>query len=364
MNDASEANLPTPDFSFTPPLRCVAGLRPFRRGGYRLESETLTSSPNKFIIHNYGHGGAGITLSWGSASNVRDLVRHHLITSSDSTVAVLGSGVMGLTVATLLLELGLRLTIYTERSWDSTTSAIAGGQWAASIVNFSDENQFKEILETSYRIFKASIGKGFGVSERPNYTPLPSSNLDIVLRLTPGLLPPRKALQRLPFEHHTNSGFVYQTLLIEPPIFLRRLDGDLRAHGVQFVSRTFLNLDDVLALQENIIVNCTGLGSKRIWNDQSLEPIKGQLALLAPQPQLTYLYGKNGYLFPRTDAVVIGGSYETDFTSEDPGPAFCEQLVDYMKGLFGQGPEVPVPDRHIHHPNNLANIAPADITGV
>ena len=364
MNTTAEVNLPTPDFSFPEPLRCVAGLRPFRSSGYRLESEKPAGSPHKFIVHNYGHGGAGITLSWGAASKVHDIVRDHLPTTSDRTVAVLGSGVMGLTAATLLLGLGVQVTIYAQKFWNGTTSAVAGGQWAASIVNFSDRTQFKEILEISYRTFKASIGNGFGVSERANYASTPSHNLDIVEELSPGLLPPRKHLQRLPFEHHTSDGYVYQTLLIEPPIFLKRLDDDLRAKGVNCVSRTFSNVADVLALNENIIVNCTGLGPKKIWNDQALQPIKGQLALLPAQPRLRYLYGQNGYMFPRDDAVVIGGSFETDFTSPDPDPVFCKGLVDYMKGQFGQGPQVPIPDAHIHHPDNLPNLAAAEIADV
>ena len=72
------ADLPTPDFSFDPSVAgaCVAGVRPYRNGSYRLESETIGS---KFIVHNYGHGGAGITLSWGCAAKVRDLVRDHLV---------------------------------------------------------------------------------------------------------------------------------------------------------------------------------------------------------------------------------------------------------------------------------------------
>jgi D-amino-acid oxidase len=341
MTSTATANLPTPDFTL--PFRCVSGLRPFREGGYRLEPERPAAAPQKFIVHNYGHGGAGITMSWGTASKVRDLVRNHLATTSDRTVAVLGSGVMGLTAATLLLKLGVQVKIYAEHFWKDTTSAVAGGQWAASKVEFSDRTQFKEILEIAYRTFKSN-GQPFGVSEVSNYTTIPAPNLDIVLTLSPGLLPARRSVPRLPFEHHTKPGFEYRTLLIEPPIFLQRLDDDLRARGVPFIAQTFANLQDVLHLQENIIINCTGSGAKTPWNDTSLKPIKGDLALLPAQPLLTYLYAQNGYMFPRKDAVVIGGSFLTCFTSTDPDPVCCKELVDYLKGQFGRGPEIPLPD--------------------
>jgi D-amino-acid oxidase len=46
---------------------CV-GLRPFRKSGVRLESDRLRDG--RAVIHNYGHGGAGFTLSWGCAREV------------------------------------------------------------------------------------------------------------------------------------------------------------------------------------------------------------------------------------------------------------------------------------------------------
>ena len=47
------------------------GIRPFRRGGVCLRAERL--SDGRRVIHNYGHGGAGFTLSWGCARRVAQL---------------------------------------------------------------------------------------------------------------------------------------------------------------------------------------------------------------------------------------------------------------------------------------------------
>jgi len=47
------------------------GLRPFRRSGIRLEAGKLRDG--RTVIHNYGHGGAGFTLSWGCANQVLDI---------------------------------------------------------------------------------------------------------------------------------------------------------------------------------------------------------------------------------------------------------------------------------------------------
>jgi D-amino-acid oxidase len=224
-------NLPTPNFTFDPDATgaCIAGVRPYRNPSYRLEAETIS---NRFFVHNYGHGGAAITLSWGCAAKVRDIVGAYLVGSKEKSVAVLGAGVMGLTAATRMLDLGLDVTIYSDRLPAQTTSAKAGGHWAVSVVEFdSKKAELTEIIKTACTTFKASIGQGFGVHERPNYTAPKSHNLDIVLQLAPGLIPPRQSLPKLPFQGHTKPGFVYQTLLIEPPIFLARLEADLRTRG-------------------------------------------------------------------------------------------------------------------------------------
>lgn len=60
------------------PPRIIAtrvGLRPYRRSGVRVEAGRLTDG--RAIIHNYGHGGAGFTLSWGCARSVLELAKNY-----------------------------------------------------------------------------------------------------------------------------------------------------------------------------------------------------------------------------------------------------------------------------------------------
>jgi glycine/D-amino acid oxidase-like deaminating enzyme len=352
-------NLPTPDFTFDPNAQgaCLACVRPYRNGSYRLDTET---DSNKFIVHNYGHGGAGITLSWGCAAKVRDMVQDYLVNSNAKEAAVLGAGVMGMTAATMLLDLGLKVTIYSDRRPADTTSFKAGGQWALSEVEFEGkEQELKEIVKTAYTIFKKSIDNGFGVSKRPNYTAKRSPNFDKVLQLVPGLIPEPVWLRRLPFEGHTKAGFEYHTMLIEPPIFLRRLERDLRACDVAFEYRQFSCRSEVLtSLAENIVVNCTGFGAMTLWSDPQMAPIKGELAMLPAQPSLQYLYGQNGYMFPRTDHLVIGGTFEIGVNDETTDPFVCKDLVDHVASQFGKAPFKPLPCIHVHHPDNARFVNP------
>jgi glycine/D-amino acid oxidase-like deaminating enzyme len=57
------------------------GLRPYRDDGIRLEHEKTIDGLD--IIHCYGHSGSGITLSWGAAKDVVEIVKTLLSSAPD-----------------------------------------------------------------------------------------------------------------------------------------------------------------------------------------------------------------------------------------------------------------------------------------
>ena len=61
---AAALHLPNVRVSADRVIRTIAGLRPVRPSGFVVRGEKLDA---KTVIHNYGHGGAGITLSWGTS---------------------------------------------------------------------------------------------------------------------------------------------------------------------------------------------------------------------------------------------------------------------------------------------------------
>jgi D-amino-acid oxidase len=56
------------------PVDHLAGIRPCRKSGVRLHQANVDGMD---IIHNYGHGGGGVSLSWGCAEYLRSLLTHH-----------------------------------------------------------------------------------------------------------------------------------------------------------------------------------------------------------------------------------------------------------------------------------------------
>jgi D-amino-acid oxidase len=61
-----------PELAGAKVIRQMAGLRPGRDGGARVEIEPGAGAVR--LVHNYGHGGAGVTLSWGCADEAAGLV--------------------------------------------------------------------------------------------------------------------------------------------------------------------------------------------------------------------------------------------------------------------------------------------------
>jgi hypothetical protein len=130
------------------------------------------------------------------------------------------------------------------------------------------------------------------------------------------------------------------TMQIDPAVLLHRLTQDVRLAGGTFVIRNFENLSDVLSLPERVILNCTGLGARRLFGDEELTAAKGQLVFLPPDPAVDYmtLGGGRGmlYMFPRSDALVLGGTFKRDDFTRQPEAEETERIVMEHQKLFSQ----------------------------
>ncbi len=324
-----DANFAAPDLGDGSVLRFVAGVRPGRRGGYRIEAE---EAYGKLLVHDYGHGGAGITLSLGGAQEVLDLVRARQAPPRD--VAVIGAGISGLACAHALLTAGYGVRVLARERLERTTSWVAGGQFAPSLVSIprgdSGSGRFERILRRSFAGFTRWEGEEWGIFRRPNF----ATSLTQGLGRLPADLAPRQELERLPFAGPEHRGLVVQTLMIEPPAFLTRLQQELIARGVAFSERTFGSIEELFDLPEPIVIHATGLGAGHLVEDPAVVPLAGQLVHLAPGDH-PWLLSNSGYMFPRRDAVVLGGSVESGSNSTVPDEPRCRSILARHRRFFG-----------------------------
>ena len=310
-------------------IRTVAGLRPYRRQGFVVRQDQLGE---KRLVHNYGHGGGGITLSWGSSKLATDLG----LQGHSGQVAVIGAGVMGLSTARLAQEAGFLVTIYTAALPPDTTSNIAGGQFHPfSVFRESEATaefkaQFARALDYSWRRFQIMVGDDYGVRWLPTYVKDGTPEAKVIATFPP--------INRTitPSEHPFPDANVlrYDTMYVETGRYLRQMIRDVQIAGGKIEVRMFATATDIASLPESLVFNCTGLGSRDLFGDADLHPVRGQLAILEPQPEVRYAYLGDGYMFPRPDGILLGGTFEVDEWDPTPQPAAIARILAAHKRFF------------------------------
>ena len=129
----------------------------------------------------------------------------------------------------------------------------------------------------------------------------------------------------------------FKTMFIESHIYLDAVLRDFRLGDGRVVVRKFFERSQLLDLEEPVVFNCSGLGARELFGDSELEPRKGQLIVLLPQPEVDYILVADGgmlYMMPRTDGILLGGTFETGVWSLEPNPAEVERVLSGHQRLF------------------------------
>lgn len=329
--------------------------RPFRPEGPRIEAEAFG---DKRLVHNYGHGGSGWSLSWGSAVLARDLA----LSGGPDAIAVIGCGALGLTTALTILRSGVPVSIYAAERTPHTRSARATGIWSPDS-RIAAEDQaapgFPALWEAMARVSWAEHLTRIGLDGEPvkfidqyNLYDRPARSAigpqaapgrvnfahyaDRIEDLGPGSR--RLSGQENPFPVASASRFPQMTFNVAE--YARQLTEAFLMEGGRMVQRTFHTPADLLTLHEPVVVNCTGYGARALFGDDSLVPVRGQIGWLVPQPEVNYgLYYRRITMVPRADGIVIqangaGGMVGYGIEDETPDPAETHEALRVLSGLF------------------------------
>src|SRR5258706_2723555 len=247
-------------------------------------------------------------------------------------VIVLGAGISGLTTGILLREKGYEVEIWTKKTSPDTTSDVAGRVWFP---------YFKDGIPQEDQDFLTNIGsitRDTFEEQRRNFgseaTGIISSKV-IDLKLKKTKLPWWKAAADNLHHPHPDSdpeeklpegskdGFVFQAPVIEMPKYMGFLMDMFTAAGrdgkrgtIKILDKSITNISDVFE-QSLIVVNCTGMGSRELFQDTSLHAGRGQVLQARPIDGMRRVLidedtnpDKPTYIVPMLNDMILGGSNE------------------------------------------------------
>jgi glycine/D-amino acid oxidase-like deaminating enzyme len=326
--------------------------RPFRAAGPRIETERLD---HKTIVHNYGHGGSGWSLSWGSSALALRLAQ----ATGARQIGVIGCGALGLTSALLAQRAGLSVRIYARELPPDVFSMRASGLWtpdsricdAEHAAAFGD--RWEEMTRTSFRTYQSLLGlpgrpiewiDGYAVSDvpfdhpetpvadEPEYGTFHSRVHD----LTP------HSVELAAGSHPFPQAYVrrYTIMMFNISAYAHMLMSDFLAAGGKIEVREFHDPRELMKLPEKTLINATGYGARALFKDDSIVPVRGQTARLIPQPEVNYsLYTGHLSTVPRSDGVLVQVLGDTgNFNNSDltPNRAVAEAAVTELGDLFAR----------------------------
>jgi hypothetical protein len=340
-------------------------IRPFRPRGPRLDAE---QAGDTLIIHNYGHGGSGWSLSWGSA----EIAVARALSVVPQRVAVIGCGIIGLSTAVAAQRSGLSVTIYARELLPRTRSVRANGSWTpdsrialAAAAGPAFGVLWEQMARMSWKTFRSYLGLAgnpvefidqYRLSDTPfadGHQPvdpargtyetggMPQQNGEFghYQDRIRDINPPAETLAGADNPFPTAQARRASSLIFNFASYGQLLLSQFFEAGGRFVMRSFSDPSEITALPEKVVINCTGYAARQLWADQSIIPVRGQTGWLVPQPGIHYgFYYRYVSVLSKADGVMVQnlGHGEGDMlgvgdSNEQPDRADIEEALQRVR---------------------------------
>lgn len=332
--EAQVVKLSPPTINSETVLEEIVCVRPFREGECNI---SLEHKGPKTIVHCYGHGPSGWTLLFGSVDRAIDLYAKSN-PDKKKPIRVIGGGCMGLTTAIELHRRGYKVAaIYTKSLYDNPS-------WRAgaffSVTQYAEESAYLNDLNIQTFLAYKSIKAGkhpYVSKEAVRMLPVycnTGSKVGLEYLEEKGYIPPRKYVTLDFGKGVIHPNYVeFMSYYIDTYEVMRQLIGELQRIRIPIVLKYVKNFDE---LNEEIIFNCSGLGSKDLNNDEQVKAMRGHIITLKPIAKARHMdymictmVEQDGqeeciYLFPKTMSVtpkfqlgtpcqgVLGGTFLPD----------------------------------------------------
>jgi D-amino-acid oxidase len=354
-------------------FRITVCLRPFRAAGPRFDVVKVGDKP---VVTNYGHGGSGWSLSWGSA----DVVVRKAMEAAPGVrdCAIIGAGALGLTAALTAQRMGYNVTIYAKERAPYIRSVRATGSWTPdSRVSLVEDAApgfdvlWERMARTSWAMYSSYLGSvgtpiewvdHYALSDsepRSRSSGAPDPNMPASTRPQTAEVGPVHHFSRYrdriadlgprsqmlpagstPFPTKYVSRSSAMTFNVAS--YAKLLMQEFFLAGGRIENREFRSPNEFGTLPQGVVICCTGYDSRALWSDESIIPVRGQIAWLIPQEGAQYgIQYKNLNMLARRDGIVMqpnfGGEDEGwNDTNEQPDHAAAEAGVKVLQDLYAR----------------------------
>lgn len=250
-------------------------------------------------------------------------------------VAIIGSGIIGLSTAYRLQTEGYQVKIFAKAFPPDITSSKAAAFWFPFHIQ-KDERcmQWSSASYDKYLALSEEAATGIRLSQLVKMVKEETKEADMrwMDYMPEGSCRP---LDKKELKPGYRSGHEVKVPLIETQIFLPWLMEYLNRKGVLFIEQEVNNFHE-LSDQYKWVINCSGLGAGALCGDKDIYPVKGQVVMLSAQDGLPIFLDDEQpfYIVPRKDGLIIGGTYEEGVWDVNPDPARIQSLQKQAVSLF------------------------------